>query len=105
MSSNEASGYRLSPKALEDMEDIWRYTAENWSLEQADQYIDDLEKAIQLIVSMPLTARERMELNPPVRIHVHQTHLVVYTLGDKEVIILRVLGGRQNWQEILKNTE
>ena len=29
---------RLSPKAEQDLEAIWRYTAENWSVAQADRY-------------------------------------------------------------------
>jgi toxin ParE1/3/4 len=28
--------YKISVKALEDIESIWIYTFENWSLEQAD---------------------------------------------------------------------
>lgn len=30
--------YRLSPMAVMDLEEIWLYTAKNWSIEQADSY-------------------------------------------------------------------
>ncbi|HCT22423.1 MAG TPA: type II toxin-antitoxin system RelE/ParE family toxin, partial [Chitinophagaceae bacterium] len=33
-------GYQLSVKAAEDIEQIWLYTVENWSLAQADRYIN-----------------------------------------------------------------
>jgi len=33
-------GYRISVKAREDLENIWRYTFENWSQEQADRYLN-----------------------------------------------------------------
>ncbi len=39
-------GYRLSPLARTDLEDIWRYTFENWSLEQADRYHGAIMTAI-----------------------------------------------------------
>ncbi|MEN3931745.1 type II toxin-antitoxin system RelE/ParE family toxin [Microvirga sp. W0021] len=102
MSSNKVSGYRLTPAAYDDLDDIWRYTAETWSLEQADKYIDELSDVFETIASLPSLARERMEFNPPVRIHVHQSHLVIYRISDNFVDILRLLGGRQDWISVLK---
>ena len=32
-----------SPKAQQDINDIWDYTAETWGLDQADRYTDDIE--------------------------------------------------------------
>ncbi len=32
--------YKLSAKASEDIQSIWLYTVENWSLEQADRYVN-----------------------------------------------------------------
>ncbi len=34
--SGRVRPYRLSLRAQSDLEDIWLYTFENWSLEQAD---------------------------------------------------------------------
>lgn len=31
------TGYTLSEKALDDLNNIWIFTAENWSLEQANR--------------------------------------------------------------------
>ncbi len=30
--------YIVSEKALDDLNNIWMYTAENWSVEQANRY-------------------------------------------------------------------
>jgi toxin ParE1/3/4 len=38
--SGSARPHRLSPQAERDLEDIWFYTFENWSAEQADRYGD-----------------------------------------------------------------
>jgi Plasmid stabilization system protein len=31
--------YIISEEALKDIDNIWLYTAESWSLEQADRYV------------------------------------------------------------------
>lgn len=102
MSSGEAAPYRLAPRALDDLDDIWRYSAETWSIAQADRYVDELARMFETIAAMPTLARERGEFSPPVRIHVHEGHLIVYTIAGDHVSILRLLGGRQDWVSILK---
>lgn len=105
MSSAEAGRYRLAPAALEDLEEAWRFSAERWSIEQADQYIDRLVAVFETIAAMPMLARERREFTPPVRIHAHEHHLIVYTTTADDVVVLRVLGGRQDWMAILNAAE
>nr|WP_229264226.1 type II toxin-antitoxin system RelE/ParE family toxin [Duganella sp. 1411] len=34
--------YRLTPAAERDLESIWIYTSQRWSIDQADRYIDML---------------------------------------------------------------
>jgi toxin ParE1/3/4 len=52
-----------------------------------------------------MLARERTEFDPPVRIHTHERHLIVYGLADDGVVILRLLGGRQDWVSILRDAD
>lgn len=100
MSSDDR--YRLTPRALADLDDIWRFSAETWSIEQADRYLDDLVRVFGMIAAMPALARERRDFSPPVRIHVYQSHLIVYIETDGRIHILRLLGERQDWLSILK---
>jgi toxin ParE1/3/4 len=102
MSSGRQRHYRLAPRAIADLDDIWRFSAETWSIEQADHYIDDLVRLFETIAAMPTLARERSAFKPPVRIHVHESHLIVYTTADNDVQILRLRGARQDWVSILK---
>jgi toxin ParE1/3/4 len=102
MEPDKSGGFRLSPKALQDIEDIWRYTAETWSLDQADRYIDELNSIFLLLVRSPKLGRQYGDIEPPVHIHVHRSHLIVYLPEQGGIVVLRVLGGRQNWHAILK---
>jgi len=105
MSSDEHPSYRLSPAALADLDDIWRFTAETWSLDQADTYIDELVVVFGVIGNLPSIAREHTEFTPPVRIHVHGSHLIVYLQRGDHVEIVRVLGGRQDWIRVLRTAD
>jgi toxin ParE1/3/4 len=102
MSSGDEPRYRLAPGALIDLDDVWRFSAETWSVDHADRHIDALLRVFVLIADMPTLARERTEFTPPVRIHVHQEQLIVYHIARDQVVILRVLGGRQDWAAILR---
>ena len=102
MAPGELTGYRLTPKAEDDLEAIWRYSAETWSAEQADTYIDTIITTIATIVAMPTIARERMEFDPPVRIHPAAEHLIIYCIDGGVILIVRILGGRQNWRAMLE---
>lgn len=83
--------YRFRPAARDDLEDIWDYTLHEWSIEQAISYTDELENAIELICDSPTMCRERIEYDPPVRIHLHGEHLIVYVVNDDEIIVIRIL--------------
>ncbi len=51
---------------------------------------------------MPEIARERTEFHPPVRLHPHQAHLIVYQLEDKHLLIIRVLHRRTDWTTFIE---
>lgn len=102
MPANSPTIYRLTPAAQNDLEDIWLYTAQQWSMAQADRYTDILEDTFERLLFMPEMARERLEFDPPVRIHPSAEHLVIYRIEDDCLAILRVLGAGQDWQAILR---
>ena len=84
--------YKLTPQAEQDLEDIWRYTANQWSVEQAMHYVDKLESAFCLIADHPKMNRQRFEFVPPMRFHPSQQHLIAYTAIDEtRILIVRIL--------------
>ena len=83
--------FRLLPEVENDLESIWRYTAKNWSIDQAHAYLDGLVDIFKLLSENPLMCRERNEFAPPVNIHHHAHHLVVFILTEIGVDIVRIL--------------
>lgn len=102
MPASDLAEYRLTQAAQTDLEDIWLYTLEHWSVEQADRYIDSLEDTFSRLLFMPEMARDRPEFDPPVRIHPSTKHLIVYRIEDDYLNILRVLGTGQDWHALLR---
>lgn len=106
MSGERLCVLRLMPQAEADLEKVWHYGASEWSADQADRYVDGLMAVLNLLCDMPGIARERMEFIPTVRIHPSGSHLIIYRLEEGGYLdVLRILGGRQDWQKLLEVLE
>ncbi len=95
----------LTPAARNDLEEIWLYSVAQWSVDQANRYMDTLEETFELLRMMPEIARERSEFTPPVRIHPSGRHIIVYQTDESRLTIFRILGQAQNWKTILRAIE
>ena len=92
----------MRPQARRDIEEIWKYTARQWSVAQADTYTGGINEKLNLLCHHPMMAREFTEFEPPIRIHVHHSHLILYHLLKHQLEVVRVLHFRQNWREIIE---
>lgn len=101
MPERAISGYRLTPAAQKDLAGIWDYTAGRWSADQAESYLNGLREVLETLVTFPEMARERAELDPPVRLHPYRSHLIVYRIEGDRLAVIRVLHMRQNWNAVL----
>jgi len=101
MSDKEVSTYLLTPEAEKDLEDIWLYSYETWSEHQANRYIEILEDTFVRLSYMPEQARELLDFDPPVRIFPSAKHIIIYRIAGRAIVIIRVLGARQDWITIL----
>ncbi len=84
------STYRLSPLAEIDLECIWLYTLERWSVTQADSYYADIIEAIEKLAS-----GERQGLKANVRDgyqkYAVRRHFVFFHMSNIGVDVIRVL--------------
>jgi len=78
--------FRLSVEAEEDIIAIAEQGTRMFGVDQAKRYHDELFALFDLLAADPLIARERNEIEPPVRIHTFKAHLIVYRVEDDEKI-------------------
>lgn len=97
MTHRAAKPCKLRPAALADLEAIWVYSAQRWSVEQADAYLRQLADGLKLLESYPELARERQELTPPVRVYRLASHLIVYRIEAGYLDVIRIRHAREDW--------
>ncbi len=55
-----------------------------------------MHQAFVFLAENPFVSNERYEFDPPVRIHPHGKHLIVYTVEGNFILIVRVLHQRMD---------
>ena len=84
--------YRLTNEAIKDLDDIWAYTYEKWSIYQADRYYNLIIDEIEYIASNPLLGRSMDHIKEGYRLSKVKSHLVFYKISlDKTIEIVRIL--------------
>ena len=90
--------YRLSVEAEEDIIAIAEEGVRIFGAQQARRYHNDLFVVLDLLANNPRIARERVEIEPPVRIHPFKAHLIVYRIAEDEtVLVIRIRHGHEDW--------
>lgn len=54
--------YRLTPRALEDLKSIGRYTLRQWGVRQRNQYLQDLDQRFKWLVEQPQLGKHRSDI-------------------------------------------
>ncbi|WP_052501450.1 type II toxin-antitoxin system RelE/ParE family toxin [Thiomicrospira microaerophila] len=94
--SSTKPGLVLAPVAQSDLKEIYRYTVENWGMQQAQNYLDHIKQSFKTLLENPNLGRERSELGQNVRAINCQKHIIFYRYLETELQIIRVLHGRQD---------
>jgi len=89
---------KISRLAASDIEEIWVYSVENWSLEQADRYYNLVMDEIEYIASHPASGKDYGEFRKGYRRERVGSHFIFYKLNVKrnEVEIIRILHQRMD---------
>lgn len=96
----------LIEDAEKDLLDIYRYVAQNDSVEQADRLLDHIEEVIHKLETFP----DRGHISPELeRIGVYEFREVhykpfriIYEIRKSDVFVHCVLDGRRDMQELLQ---
>ena len=84
--------YRISAKALEDINKIWIYTLEKWSLNQANHYYRLIYQEIEFIVEDFDGGKDIGKIRLGYRQFRVKSHLIIYKKAEDGIEeIVRVL--------------
>lgn len=88
----------FSNKAVNDLSDIWDYTADMWSENQADQYYDMIIASCRKITGNPvLFGRQYKEIAEALYGFKANKHIIFYMVSDKgDIEIIRILHERMD---------
>ena len=95
------SGVVVSPEALDDLDDIWIFIAED-SIETADKVEEGFLNAFRLLARQPELGHTRTDLtDQAVKFWSVHSYLVVYSPDQRPIEIVRVLHGALDLTGIL----
>lgn len=78
-------------EALSDLEEIWLYTFETWSLEQADRYYELIVKEIDFVSKKPKLGKSLNSLREGYYSTKVKSHFIFYKFSSTELEVIRVL--------------
>ena len=90
----KSAEYRLAPEAKRDLEAIWLYTLEEWGLEQANRYTDELTDVFAQLAVGPQLGTACDHIRTGYRRSRVGRHLVYYRVTDYGIAVVRILHDR-----------
>ncbi|WKL49825.1 type II toxin-antitoxin system RelE/ParE family toxin [Flavobacterium pectinovorum] len=89
--------YYLSNKAVEDLDEIWNYTFDEWSEKQADKYYDLLLNSCQEIAENPNFGKKYDNVSDKLLGFKSNKHILFYKIiSNIEIEIIRILHNRMD---------
>ncbi len=98
------SSYIISQEAIDDLGNIWIFTLNKWSVEQADRYHDIIINEIEYISSNFIIGKSFEHIKSGYRASKVKSHLIFYKTNDNNIIeIIRILHQRMDISNRLKD--
>lgn len=85
--------YRISIEAIKDLEKIWAYTYNTWSIEQADRYLNQIIDEIEYISINPKNGKDFSNIRQGYMRTKVKLHFIFYKINtqNKIIEIIRIL--------------
>ncbi|MCX6245134.1 MAG: type II toxin-antitoxin system RelE/ParE family toxin [Bacteroidetes bacterium] len=95
--------YSFTNEAVKDLEEIWSYTKQKWSLEQADRYYNLIIDEIEFVSYHPLLGRSIDYIKEGYRSTKVKSHVVFYKQHeDDTILIVRILHQSMDCEKRMK---
>ena len=84
--------YHLTNKAVDDLSEIWDYTYEVWSENQADKYYYELLEDCKELSENYILGKNYIEIEKEIFGYLSGQHIIFYRIiNEKEIEIIRFL--------------
>ena len=93
--AHDAPGYQLSPRARNDLEEIWLYTRDTWSMQQADDYIGALAAACARLADHSAIG-QAVDIREGYLKYILGAHVIYFRVSASGIVIIRILHQRMD---------
>ena len=90
--------YTYSKRAERDLIQIYKDTAKEWGVLQADEYNRKLQKTITLLADHPNAGQRCDEIKTGCRRFQCEKHLFLYRKRKADIFVIRILHTRMDYQ-------
>ena len=88
--------YSLSRRAIRDLDDMWDYGVERWSIDQAEEYQAPLRPQLEEWSTFPRAGRQHHELRGKPLSMLCGSHIIYYRIEGRRMRVLRILHQSQD---------
>lgn len=88
--------YTISKKAISDLNEIWLYTVERWSVAQADRYYSLIIEEINYICRNASAGKNMDHVRKGYRATKVKSHLIFYRVNNDTLDVIRILHERMD---------
>ncbi len=96
---------RLADPARKDLVEIGKYTWQTWGAAQKRKYLGQIKNAFKIIKDRPEIGPPRDDIDIGLRSHPVNRHIIYYRIGEKELIIVRVLHQSMDWAVVARQSQ
>jgi len=93
----------ISKKAIADLEEIWLYTVETWSVAQADRYYNLIIEEINYICKNSMSGKSMEHVRKGYRASKVKSHLIFYRVLPDRIEVIRILHERMDIENRLSD--
>ena len=93
--------YIISKKALSDLDEIWFYTVEKWSVEQANRYYQLIFDEIKYICKKSDSGKRIDNIRSGYQVSKVKSHFIFYKIVNNVVEVIRILHEKMDFESRL----
>jgi toxin ParE1/3/4 len=82
--------YRVTPRALDDLRNIGRYTEQQWGKDQRNRYLRAIEQRFQWLADSPQFGKPRTDIAEDYFSFPQGQHVVFYLINSEGIDIIGI---------------